>query len=229
MSIADQSPHTGDGAVELEAPERSGANPRRCLATRASQSRESMIRFVIGPDSALVPDLAGRLPGRGMWVTANRRVIGEAVARNQFAKAARARVEVAPDLPDRLEAMLVRRCMDLIGLARRAGEVVAGFDQCAEALRLKRAALVLEARDGAEEGRRRIEALAGNLPVLDPFDRFELGQALGRDEVVHVAIAEGGIARQLLRELGRLQGFRDFALPSGRRAGSNAEEGASRT
>lgn len=216
------------GGIVLE-PERPGPT-RRCVASRMAQPAARMIRFVLGPGDRLVPDIAGRLPGRGMWVGADRRALAEALARNHFAKAARKRVSADPDLVEQVEAMLARRCLDLVGLARRAGELVAGFDKCAEWLKAGRCALVLTARDGGAEGRRKIEALARGVPVLDPFTREEQGAAVGREESVHIAIAEGGLAQQLTRELGRLQGFREFSMPQGHDAVSNAvEEGASRT
>lgn len=203
---------------------------RRCVATRAARDDRHMIRFVVGPGGMLVPDIAGRLPGRGLWVGADRETLMRAIARGGFAKAAKAKVRAEPDLVDRVGAMLAARCLDLVGLARRAGELVAGFDQCADWLRHGRVALVLTARDGAGEGRRRIEALAGAVPVLDPFARAELGAAIGRDEIVHLAIAKGGLARRLLQELERLQGFREFRMPMRHASVGNAEaEGASRT
>jgi len=207
-----------------------GARMRRCVAARAPRPAERMIRFVLGPGDALVPDLAERLPGRGMWVSADRGALAQALARGQFARAARAKVAVDPGLVEQVESMLLRRCLDLVGLARRAGGLVAGFDQVADWSRHGRCALILSARDGSADGRRRIEALAHGVPVLDPFTRDELGAAVGRDEVVHAALAEGGLTEQLLKELGRLRGFREFSMPGdGHAAVSNAEEGASRT
>lgn len=227
----------GGGAAVVAEPEKGGARRvRRCVAARASGDAAHMIRFVVDPGGTLVPDLAARLPGRGYWVGADRETLARAVARGGFAKAARARVEAPAGLVERVGEMLARRCLDRVGLVRRAGELVAGFDQCADWLRRGHAALVLTARDGGAEGRRRIEALAaaaGDVPVLDPFSREELGHAVGRDEIVHLALAEGGHARQLLEELGRLRGFREFRVP-GRHAalvvGNNASiGGASRT
>lgn len=192
-----------------------GGPTRRCVASRASLPAEAMIRFVVGPDTALVPDLAGRLPGRGMWVGAERAAVSRAVKKNLFAKGARSQVRVGEDLPDRIEAMLVRRCLDLVGLARRAGELVAGFDQVTNALRQGKVGLVLEARDASADGRRRIEAIAGELPVVAAFDRRELGAAIGRDDIVHVALMRGGVQRRLIVDLRRLKGFRAFEAPSG--------------
>ena len=214
--------------VTVEQDEAVRTRTRRCIATRAPRPAGSLIRFVVGPDAALVPDIAGRLPGRGLWVDAKREVLARAVARNQFAKAARGPVTAPTDLVDRVEAMLVRRCLELIGLARRAGELVAGFDQVADWLRRGRCALILTASDGSADGRRRIAALAGAVPMTDPFDRFELGGALGRDEVVHVALAEGGLAAQLCEELARLHGFREFRMPGGHAVRNAVDEGTAR-
>ena len=137
-----------------------------------------------------------------MWVSADRGALAQALARKQFARAARAPVGVAADLVEQVEAMLLRRCLDLVGLARRAGALVAGFDQVAEALRLRRCALVLTARDGAAEavgGSRRWRV---KCRCWIHSAARELGGAVGRDEIVHVGIAEGGLAQQLLKELG---------------------------
>jgi predicted RNA-binding protein YlxR (DUF448 family)/ribosomal protein L30E len=189
-----------------------------------------MIRFVLAPDGTLVPDLAARLPGRGLWVGADREKLSRAITRGGFAKAARRGVNADTALVNQVAEMLAQRCLDLVGLARRAGELVAGFDQCADWLRRGQAALVLTAQDGAAEGRRRLEAVAGDVPVLTPFGRRELGAAIGRDEIVHVAMAEGGLARRLLQELDRLQGFREFRMSERHAVVGNVEaEGASRT
>jgi predicted RNA-binding protein YlxR (DUF448 family) len=198
---------------------------RRCVASRESRPRESLVRFVIDPEGAVIPDIAGRLPGRGVWLTAERGAISLAVAKGLFAKAARRRVQIAPDLADQVETMLVRRCLDLLGLARRAGQLVAGFDPVAEMLRRGKVALLLAARDGAVDGRRKLRALAGAVPVIEAFDRRELGGAIGRDEVVHVALAEGGLARRLRVECARLAGFRPPLTPELARCAVGSEPG----
>ena len=214
--------------VTVEQEDAARTRTRRCIATRAPRPAATLIRFVVGPGSALVPDLAGRLPGRGLWVDANREVLARALARNQFAKAAKAPVTAPADLVGQVQAMLLRRCLDLVGLARRAGDLVVGFDQVEEWLRRGRCGLVLTASDGSADGRRRIEALAGEVPVLDPFDRTELGSAVGREEAVHAGVADRGLARQLLEELGRLHGFREFRMPVGHAVRNAVDEGTAR-
>jgi uncharacterized protein len=169
-----------------------------------------MLRFVIGPDDTLVPDIAGKLPGRGLWVSAERAAVDRA-AKGGFAKAARRAVKVPLGLGDRLEALLVRRVMDMLGIARRSGVLVAGFDQVAEALAAGRVALLVQAADASPLGRGKLSARArarGDVTEIDCLTVAELSLALGRENVVHAAVAPSGLARRLLDETIRLHGFR---------------------
>ncbi len=167
-----------------------------------------MLRCVVGPGQEVVPDVEGRLPGRGFWLSAQRDMINTACAKNLFAKAARARVTAPVDLADRVERLLARRCLDRIGLARRAGQVVAGSDQVRAWLRAGRAAVLVAADDGAPGGGAGIRALAPGVPVVDLFSGAELGGALGRQGVAHLVLAPGRLAEGLLAEAARLAGFR---------------------
>jgi uncharacterized protein len=181
---------------------------RRCLATGESQPVERMIRFVVGPAGEVVPDIEARLPGRGMWLSAQKDVLNKALARNAFAKAARRPVAVPADLADRIEALLARRCVELLGLARRAGQVVAGFDQVRDALRKGQRGLLVEASDGAHDGRGKLVALAPGLPVAAVLTGEELGAAFGRERFVHVLVETGTLAERLRIQADRLAGFR---------------------
>lgn len=176
-----------------------------------------MIRFVVAPDRRLLPDLTARLPGRGIWLSASGDVLEPRGAKGDvqrqltraFARAARGPVTVPPDLPAVLEAALIRRIGELLGLARRAGQAVAGFDKAREWLRTGRVRLVLQASDGSEAERARfLSGAAQSVPVLRPLTRAVLGRLFGRDEVVHVAIAPGRLAELLCVEAGRLAGLR---------------------
>ncbi len=198
---------------------------RRCVVTRERLPKERLIRFVVGPDRALVPDLNADLPGRGMWLSASRDVLETArdkggLAR-AFARAARGPVTVPPDLPALLEAALVRRIGELLGLTRRAGQAIAGFEKAREWLRSGRARLVLEASDGSEAERARfLSGNAGRVAVVAPLPAAALGRMFGRDHVVHVAIAPGRLAERLHLEADRLAGLRGQGLdaqgPNGR-------------
>ena len=186
---------------------------RRCVVTRERLPKERMIRFVVGPDRAIVPDFAATLPGRGIWLSARADVLETARAQGGlgrvFARAARGPVTVPPDLPAVLEAALVRRIGELLGLARRAGQAVAGFDKAREWLRTGQGRLILQASDGsAAERARFLSGARASVTVLDPLPAAALGRVFGRDHVVHVAIAPGRLGERLALEAMRLNGLK---------------------
>ena len=185
---------------------------RRCLVTREATDRERLIRFVVDPAGRVLPDLDQRLPGRGMWLSAERDVVNKAGARRLFAKAARAPVQVDADLADQVERLLAQRVLDGLGLARRAGQVAMGFEQVRMWLRSSSAAVLVAAADGAADGREKLRRLAPHLPMITALSRAEMGAALGRESLVHVAVGPGGLARRLVRDAARLAGFRPGAL-----------------
>ena len=170
-----------------------------------------MVRFVVGPDNMIVPDIVGRLPGRGIWLSADRNTIKTACAQNLFARAARQAVVVDDQLAERVESLLVRRCTELLGLARRAGQAIAGFVKVQGWLRGGQAALLLAASDGAEDGRNKLQRIARDVPVISLLKAAELGGPFGRDQTVHAAIAPGGLAEKFVETAARLSGFRCIA------------------
>lgn len=187
------------------------AGDRRCVVTRGSGDRYGLIRFVVGPNGAIVPDLAESLPGRGLWLTAHRDIVATAVAKGQFARAARRPVKVDPDLVGQLESLLARRCVELLGFSRRAGLVSAGHQKVSEALRGGRVAVLLRAADSDGRDGRELAGKAGAAPVVSVLTGTEMGTALGREHVVHVALGEGRLTDSLLRECRRLEGIRAAA------------------
>jgi hypothetical protein len=232
----------GDTIVDAddEAPETGPL--RRCVVTRERLPKEQMFRFVVGPDRALIPDLAGKLPGRGIWLSASRDVIEGADATRQkgtlpnglspggaprgakgrelvraIARAAHGPVQVPPDLPGVLETALIRRIGDLIGFARRSGQAVAGFEKARDWMRTHPVGLVLQAADGSEAERARFRsAVPDAVPVLAPLTGAELGRVMGHETVVHVALTPGRLATSIATEAGRLAGIRPAASPQGR-------------
>ncbi|MEO5335716.1 MAG: RNA-binding protein [Magnetospirillum sp. WYHS-4] len=189
--------------------EPTGKSPfRRCIATRTVRPKAELVRFVVDPGGAIVPDVDERLPGRGLWCSATRDMIDTACKKGLFAKAAQASVKIPPGLSDQVEDLLLGRCENLLGLARRAGQLVAGFDKVREALGKGEAGLLVEAADGAADGRAKLESAARGLPRIEVLRAAELGRALGREYIVHVAVAPGRLAESLLREAGRLAGIR---------------------
>ncbi len=165
-----------------------------------------MIRFVVAPDGRVVPDLAARLPGRGIWLSADADVVEGARRRGGFARAARGPVSVPPDLLPGLQAALARRIAEQLGLARRAGQAVAGFTKAREWLEQGRVALIVQAADGSAEERARL--LGGwNGPVVAPLPGAALGAVFGRERAVHVAVSAGGLAERIRTETARLSGL----------------------
>lgn len=181
---------------------------RRCLVTGTVRPKAELLRCVVGPDGRIVPDVAGKLPGRGLWLTARRDIVAAAVTKRLFARAARQPVIVDDDLAERVEALLAERCRDQIGLARRAGQAVMGFAKVEAALAQGKAVVLLAAADGAADGRMKLRALAPGLPLVEQLSGAELGAAFGREHVVHAALAPGRIAQALIAEAARLAGFR---------------------
>ena len=184
---------------------------RRCLVTGESRDRHALVRFVVGPDRRIVPDVDGRLPGRGLWLTPARDIVKTAVAKRLFARAAKQDVVVEEELDDRIEALLVRRSIEHLGLARRAGQAIAGFVQVEQALREASVAVLVEAADGSADGRGQLMRLARGLPVADRLTAAELGQAFAREHVVHAALLKGRLAESFIADQARLAGFRGSA------------------
>lgn len=189
---------------------------RLCAVTRRSLPPEEMIRFVVDPEGGIVPDLARRLPGRGVWATANRGTIVAAVKARSFAKSLKRAVEVPQDLPDRVERLLVRRLMDAISLANKAGELVPGFGKVDALLGGGEAMALLHGSDAAADGRHKLdrkhaaisESLEQEAIVIDLLSIDELSLAIGRENVVHAALREGGAARRVVAEAERLSRYR---------------------
>jgi predicted RNA-binding protein YlxR (DUF448 family) len=192
--------------TESDGPE-SGPN-RRCLVTATVRPVAELLRFVVDPAGRIVPDVAPRLPGRGLWLTARRDIVSQAVEKRLFARAAKAPVTIEAGLDDRIEVLLARRCAELLGLARRAGLVQAGFVKVRTALAKGEAAVLIAAMDGAEDGRAKLGALASGLVLVSCLSAEEMGAALGREQAVHVALMPGRLADLFVAEARRLQGFR---------------------
>ncbi|MBB2202188.1 RNA-binding protein [Gluconacetobacter tumulisoli] len=186
---------------------------RRCIVTRDRAAPETMVRFVLSPDRVLTPDLSARLPGRGIWLSARRDVLETARTRGAFARAARGQVVVPPDLADILESGLLRRMMETVGLARRAGQVVCGFAKVREWIAGGRAGLVIQAEDGSPDERTRLLSGARDLPVAEVPTAAGLGAAFGRDHVVHAAMSHGELARRFRVDNERFTGLSGRTVP----------------
>lgn len=181
---------------------------RRCIASGESLPISDLIRFVVGPDNTIVPDVAGRLPGRGLWLRARRDMIETAAQKRLFAKAARANVTVAPDLADTVAELLRRRCLNHLGLAQRAGLVASGAEKVRAQIATGRTAVLIEAADGSVAERQKMSALVPGVPVVNVFTSPELGSAIGKDMAVHVALTAGRLTEMIVEDASRFHGLR---------------------
>lgn len=180
---------------------------RKCIATGEVQPKHGLIRFVVAPDGQIAPDLFEKLPGRGIWVSADRAAIDLAVKRNLFARGAKAQVAVPDDLADRVEAGLARRLTDLVALARKAGDAVAGFEKVKDWLATRKVGVLLQASDGSERGKSKLWTPQG-ARYFNILTAQELGLAFGRQSVIHSALAAGGLAPRVVEGAAKLQGLR---------------------
>ena len=171
-----------------------------------------MVRFVEAPDNFIVPDLGRKLPGRGVWVSADRVSVARARKQGLFARALRKAVRVALDIEDQVETLMLARLLSALGLARKAGVLVTGFEKTQSAILSGTTAFLIEARDGASDGRRKLFDTIRRSPspprVIGLFDSNELGLALGAENVVHLALLAGRAAERWSIEVDRLEGFR---------------------
>ncbi len=183
-------------------------------------AEDLLIRFVPGPGGDVVPDLAAKLPGRGLWVAADRTSVETASRKGLFSRSAKTRLAAHPDLADQVDHLLFRRVLDGLGMAKRAGDLISGFEKVASALGSGRVAWLIEASDGAPDGRRKIGNAARRSAkppqVLGTYSASELGLALGGENVIHSAFLAGRGADRWAVDVRRLSGFRPLLPPSWR-------------
>lgn len=180
---------------------------RRCIVSGETGPKHGLIRFVAAPDGAVVPDLAGKLPGRGFYVSAERAVLERAVAGRIFSKGARMQVHVPDGLIDTIEAGLLRRVQDGLALARKAGDAASGYEKVRDALASWRVAALLQATDGSERGKGKLWTPEG-ARWFGHMTADEIGLAFGRDRVVHAVVAAGALGRRVVEDAARLKGIR---------------------
>jgi predicted RNA-binding protein YlxR (DUF448 family) len=198
------------------APETGADGPvRRCIASGRTGPRDSFLRFVSGPDETVVPDIDGKLPGRGLWLTVSRAALDEAIAKNAFSKAARAKLKAPDGLAETVDRLLLRRALEGLSLAKRAGAVAAGFTKAKALIDKGGAGLVVEALDASRAERARLGGR--DIETVTGLSAEDMGAALGRDNAVHVALRAGPLAARVKTDLARLAAFRGDSLGKGDR------------
>jgi predicted RNA-binding protein YlxR (DUF448 family)/ribosomal protein L30E len=188
---------------------KSAGAARRCIVSGQLLTKDEMLRFVVGPGNEVIPDIQAQLPGRGIWLSAKRHMVDAACKKNLFSKAAKESVRLPDELSAQIDRLMRQRCLNLLGLARRAGEVVAGFEKATACLRRGEGAAILAANDASVAGKKKVSGLAPGLVRLEAFSGEELGVALGRSNTVHVVLTRGQLAVRLIKEITRLIDYRD--------------------
>ena len=181
---------------------------RRCIVSGSSGDTRGLVRFVVGPDAQIVPDISGRLPGRGIWVSADRDALDRAERKKLFARAARQQVAVPEGLADLVEGLLLRRVIDLISLARKSGQAVGGYEKCRDMALRGEMEVLVQAHDGSERGKTKLRPPDGPESYIGCLSAQEMGLAFGREHVIHAALRAGGLSQAVVEEAARLQGLR---------------------
>ncbi len=209
-------------ATHAHATHAQSSRERRDAVSGEVMAEARLLRFVAGPDGVVVPDLARKLPGRGVWIAATREAVDQAVKRQAFARSAKAPLKAAADLSDQVAALLHQRLLSALGLARRSGDLIFGFEKAAAAVEAGRVAWLIEAADGAPDGRRKMMQSSGRAAtpprLFGAFVSDELSLALGLGPVIHLGFLAGGAAGRWTVDVERYAGFRPL-LPHSWREG----------
>ena len=184
------------------------ASERRCIATGETQPKAGLIRFAVGPEAQIVPDVLEKLPGRGIWVSADRDALDKAVTKGLFSRGAKQKVQVADDLVDQVEAAVQRNLINLLSLARKGGYAVQGYEKVKGMLANEMADVLIQASDGSARGKSKLRRPEGDDSFIGFLTGQELGLAFGRENVIHCALAAGGLTLRVVEEAKRLYGVR---------------------
>jgi uncharacterized protein len=184
---------------------------RKCIATGESQPKAGLIRFCVGPDGQIVPDVMGKLPGRGIYVAADRDALDKAAKKNLFSRAARQPVKVPDGLSDLVETLVLQRTVELLSMARKAGDAVMGYEKVKDWLAKGQAATLIQASDGSERGKTKLHAPEGDKGFIGCLSAGEIGLAFGRERAIHAALAAGGLRSRVVMEAAKLAGLRGQA------------------
>ncbi len=185
-------------------------NNRRCAVTRLEKPQSEMVRYVADMSGNIFPDVSARAPGRGVWVSANSETLEQAIKTNAFARSLKRAAHPKPELIEQTKTALFQKSLGLLAMARRAGQLILGFDQVSEAIKKTAPAFLIEAYDASNDGRDKIIGLSkkwGDVQIIGCFCIDDLGKTLSRDNIVHAFMPKGQFAQNWALEINRLAGF----------------------
>lgn len=198
--------------------DRENGPERKCIATGEVGTVETMIRFVVGPDNQIVPDVLGKLPGRGIWVSSTSEALDKAISKGLFSRAAKTKVTIPDGMAEMVEQQITRRVIDLLSLARKSGLAVAGYEKVKDLLDKEDAYILIQACDGSTRGKSKLSTPHRG-KYIGWLTADELGAAFGRETVIHSALGYGGLSNRVVEEATRLKGLRAQDGGMGRREG----------
>ncbi len=181
---------------------------RKCIATGESEPKSGLVRFVLGPDDQVVPDIANKLPGRGVYVSATRASLEKAVGKSLFSRGFKQPARIPDGLVEEVERQLSRRVVELLSLARKSGKATAGYEKVKDFLHRDDAQVLIQASDGSERGKSKLSTPHYG-QYINWLTADELGLAFGRQTVIHGALASGGLTQRVVEEAQRLRGMRE--------------------
>jgi len=195
---------------------------RKCIVNRQSADRHELLRFVLGPSGddldgsrsgqVVVPDLKEKLPGRGVWVTCTKSCVEEAIKKNLFARAFKSKCVVPEDLAQKIEVLLEKQCLNAMSLAKKAGQVITGFEKVSSAMNKSSLDALIEATDGAKDGQNKLEkkfsAIFADGKIIKLFTSAQMDMAFGGTNVIHAAITHGHMTQNVLAAADKLAKYR---------------------
>ena len=191
---------------------------RTCIVTREVMDPSAMVRFVAGPDGFVVPDLKRNLHGRGVWVSARRSCVEEAVSKSAFSRGLKTRALADESLPDLVDDRFLQAALGALGFARKAGQCLTGSGKVDSAIRSGNAIAILHSKDGAEDGLRKlrqavhamVQSGGQDIKIWRIFSTSQLSIALGATNVIHAALFEGSAARNCVKRVAQLSKYREM-------------------
>ncbi len=191
-------------------------NPRTCIVTKTERSPDELIRFVKGPENQVFPDLKRKLPGRGVWVTARREILEQAVSKKLFARGFKDKVKVDGNLPQLVENLLRQASLQALAMSKKAGLVVTGQAKAETAIRDGIALALLQASDAGTDGVKKLAAAMKaqktyeeqEVTLIDEFSSEELDKTLNGTNTMYVALSQGGATKKLVKMINRLINFK---------------------
>jgi predicted RNA-binding protein YlxR (DUF448 family) len=187
--------------------ERVKASERKCIATGQVLLKSQLVRFVLGPNSVIYPDTENKLPGRGIWVKADRSAIMQAQKGQLFSRAAKQNAECLENLAEQVENLVANRIVKLIGLSRKSGQCICGYEKVKDWLKKDIAKVLIQSSNGSNREKSRLRPPAEG-KFIGWLSSKELGKAFGRENITHCALASGGLTQRIVEDAQRLKGLR---------------------